>query len=251
MIDLHSHILPGLDDGVRSLDEARELAETAAAQGVTAIAATPHVRDDYPTTVDEMERGVERVREALGRAGAGVEVLTGGEVALDRLPALDDDELRRFTLGGTGLYLLIECPHSAWPLTIGDTFFSLRARGFTPILAHPERNASVQATPERLQPLVETGALVQVTAGAFAGRAGRSARAAAETLLARGLVHLVASDAHGPAVRAYAFRSGVEAIGDRALARWLAQDAPAAIVAGEALPDRPVPRRRWPSLLRR
>jgi protein-tyrosine phosphatase len=249
VIDLHSHILPGLDDGVRTVDEARELARTAVAEGVTALAATPHVRDDYPTTVAQMEEGVATLVADFAREGIDLELLTGGEIGFDRL-GLADDDLRAFTLGRSGRYLLVECPYSGWPLALDQLFRSLRDRGFTPILAHPERNNAVQANAARLRPLVEAGGLVQVTAGSLAGTLGRAARAAARVLVELELVHLVASDAHAPAVRRYSLAAGVRALEQRDLGRWLSEDAPLAIVRGEELPQRPrVERRR--RLLRR
>ncbi|MDQ2982483.1 MAG: phosphotransferase [Actinomycetota bacterium] len=244
MIDLHSHILPGFDDGVRTIEDARELARTAVAEGVTAIAATPHVRDDYPTTPDEMEQGVALLREDFEREGIAIEVLHGGEIAFDRVAALDDDDLRRFTFGQSGRYILLEPPYSGWALGLEASVHELHRRRFTVVLAHPERNAAVQSSPERLAPLVAAGMLVQLTAGSLAGKLGGSARKAGLALVNAGLVHLVGSDAHGPGVRPFVFAAGAETIHDEALRRWLFDQVPAAIVAGEELPDRPE-RRRW------
>ena len=99
MIDLHSHILPGLDDGAHTIDDSRELARAAIADGVRSIAATPHVRADYPTGADAMEAGVADLRRDFGEQGIALEVLHGGEIALDRLEDLSREELGRFTLG--------------------------------------------------------------------------------------------------------------------------------------------------------
>ena len=96
LIDLHCHVLPGVDDGVRTLGEAVELARAAEADGVMAIAATPHVRDDYPTSAETMEAKVAEVNDAVREAGIGVEILRGGEVALDFLPELEGDGVFRF-----------------------------------------------------------------------------------------------------------------------------------------------------------
>src|SRR5277367_6032368 len=104
VIDLHSHILPGLDDGVATIEEARELARAALAEGVTAIAATPHVREDYPTTPEQMEAGVAALRADFAEQGIALEVLHGGELDLEFLTTLPDEELRRFTIGQTGRY---------------------------------------------------------------------------------------------------------------------------------------------------
>ncbi len=115
MIDLHSHILPGLDDGAVDLADALEIARAAAADGITAIAATPHVREDYPTTADAMESGVRYLRAALEREGIGIELLPGGEVSLEQLDRLSHDELRRFGLAGNPSFLLIETPYWDFP----------------------------------------------------------------------------------------------------------------------------------------
>ena len=240
MIDLHAHILPGLDDGVSTVEEALDLARRAVADGVTAIAATPHVRDDYPTTAAQMEAGVAGLREHLADAGIALELLPGGEIAIDRLELLARDELLRFSLAQSGRYILLEFPYGGWPLALETALWKVRAAGLVPVIAHPERNREVQARPERLAPLVEAGALVQITAASVDGRLGRSSRAAAQALLAAGWAHVLASDAHGAAIRAAGLADAAAAVADPAMARYLTVDAPAAIVAGDALPMRPV-----------
>jgi len=247
MIDLHSHILPGLDDGSRTVEDARALARRAAEDGVTAIAATPHVRSDYPTRAEEMERGVSRLREDFLAEGIDVEVLPGGEVDLGMLASLDDDALRRFTLAQSGRYLLLEFPYTGWPAGLEETVYALGLRGLLPILAHPERNREVQANPARLTEAVRMGALVQLTAASLDGRIGRSSQAAGNKLLELGLAHVLASDAHTPDIREAGLAAAAEALEDDDLARFLTVDAPSAIVAGEAVPAPPrkSKRRRW------
>jgi protein-tyrosine phosphatase len=107
------------------------------------------------------------------------------------------------------------------------------------VVAHPERNAEVQAAPDRLRRLVERGALVQITAASLDGRLGRASRTTAFRLLELGCAHIVASDAHAADIRAVGLSAAVDAIGDHALAQWLTVDVPAAIVAGDRLPERP------------
>jgi len=243
VIDLHTHILPGLDDGARSLEESVAMARSAVADGVRVIAATPHVRDDYPTRATEMEAGVAELREALSADGVELDVLTGGEIALDRLALLDADELADFGLAGNRKYVLLEFPYYGWPLDLETRAFELRSKGFVVVLAHPERNAEVQSAPDRLQRLVERDAMVQLTAASLDGRLGRTSRRTAFRLLELDLAHLLASDAHNPEVRAVGLRSAAEAVGDVALARWLTEDVPGAIVAGDRIPDRPPGRR--------
>lgn len=232
MIDLHTHVLPGFDDGVRSLEQALELVREAQGDGVTAIAATPHVRNDYPTSADKMERGVAALRSSVQEAGIQVEIVTGGEVAFERLWQLPDEEVRRFTYGGTGRYLLVEFPYGGWPQLAEQTVRALGDHGIRAVLAHPERNDVVGADPARLERLVVAGALVQVTAGSLAGRFGAGPRVAARALVARGLVHVLASDAHGPHIPRGRLADGPAALGDEALARRLTVEIPGAILAG-------------------
>ena len=246
MIDLHSHVLPGLDDGAGSLEASVAMARAACRDGIDVIAATPHVRDDYPTTAAAMERAVTELRATLAAEGVELDLRPGGEVALGRLDRLDDDDLQRFGLAGSPDYLLLESPYYGWPLDLGERVFQLGLRGITTVLAHPERNAEVQAQPQRLEPLVAAGTLVQLTAASLDGRLGRGAQTASFALLELGLAHLVASDAHEPAVREIGLSSVAGVVGDT-MARWLTHDVPAAIVGGTPIPQRPArgQRRRW------
>jgi protein-tyrosine phosphatase len=239
VVDLHAHILPGLDDGPATLAESVALARAAAEDGIRVLAATPHVRDDYPTTPDAMEHALGRVRTAVAEAGLALDVLGGAEVAVDRLGRLDAETRRRFGLAGNPAYLLLEFPYAGWPLALADEVFRLRAARVTPVLGHPERNREVQEAPGRLRPLVEAGALVQLTASSLDGRLGTRARRASLDLLELELAQLVASDAHGPAIRDVGLSSARAAVGDGRLAEWLVEDVPAAIVADAPLPERP------------
>jgi protein-tyrosine phosphatase len=243
VIDLHVHILPGVDDGPRTLDESVALARALVADGVLVATATPHVRADYPTTADVIEQGVTEVRAALADAAVPLDVRPGAEIGLELLGSLQPDELRRLRLGGDSCYLLLEFPYSAWPFALAAHVSTLRARGFTAVLAHPERNADVQAAPERLRTVVDQGALVQLTAASLNGCLGQTSQAAAFALLDRNLAHLVASDAHGPDVRRARLSTVASAVRDETLARWLTTDVPAAMLAGKPIPERPVGRR--------
>jgi protein-tyrosine phosphatase len=242
VIDLHSHILPGLDDGARSLEEARDLARLALADGVTTIAATPHVRADFPTTADEMEEGVEELRYDFIVQGIDMEVVHGGEVAFELLFSVPPEDLVRFTLGQTGRYLLVECPYRGSPLPFEPAIGALKRQGITPILAHPERNPEVQDRPDRLLALVAAGALMQVTAASLDGSLDRASQSCAAHLLELGAVHLLASDAHGPHIRDAGLSAAAREVGDAGLARYLTTEAPAAILAGEPVPDVPLGR---------
>jgi protein-tyrosine phosphatase len=246
VIDLHSHVLPGVDDGAQSLADSLQIAEAAVTDGIEVLAATPHVRDDYPTSPETMETSLAELRAAISEASIPLEIKPGGEIALDWISRIDPHD---FGLGGNPRYLLVEFPYYGWPLDLNMQTSRLLASGVTPVLAHPERNAEVQASPERLSGLVGAGVLVQVTAASIDGRLGRASRTAGFKLLELGLAHMLASDAHTAAVRGIGMSAAVEAIGDAFLARWLAYEVPAAILADEPLPDPPdrprTAKRRW------
>ena len=241
MIDLHSHVLFGLDDGARSVEESVAMVREAEAEGVSVLAATPHVRADYPTTAEQMEERLREVTAATETAGLAVRLVAGGELSLEEAARLPTAELQRLSLGGAGT-LLVEFPYQGWPVGLDEQLFTLRARGFRVLLAHPERNAEVAARPDRLRPLVESGVLVQVTAASLTGTFGSLPQRAGQALLRLGLAHVIARDVHA----AGEVRSGLGAvmrtIPDRALASRLTREAPAAILAGEELP--PMPARR-------
>jgi protein-tyrosine phosphatase len=243
MIDLHSHILRGLDDGARSLEDSLEIARAAVADGITVMAGTPHVRDDWPTDAGVMEYRVAELTAELAQAGIPLQVRRGGEIAFEWLSRLPLEELRRFGLGGNPGYLLVETPYYGWPLALADSLFSLRAAGITPVLAHPERNTEVQAQPERLAQLVDGGVLLQVTAASVDGRIGRRPQDCARRLIDAGLVQLLASDAHHASVREVGLSSAARTIGGR-LAEWMTYDVPAAILDDTPLPPPPPDRGR-------
>jgi protein-tyrosine phosphatase len=251
VIDLHSHILFGLDDGPETVEGSIEFARASVADGVEVIAATPHVRDDWPTTPAQMEAGVAAVQAGLREAAVPLQVVSGGEIAFDRIADLDREDLRRFGLAGNPTYLLVEPPYYGWPLDLEQVLFRVRAAGITPVIAHPERNGEVQADPARLRPLVEAGALVQLTASSVAGRGGRAARATSFELLDAACAHLISSDAHSSSFRAMSMTEAAKAVGDGWLARWLTEDVPRAIVEREPLPERPATKRRRGFLFRR
>jgi protein-tyrosine phosphatase len=243
MIDLHCHVLPGVDDGPGTLEESVRLGRVAAAEGTRVLAATCHVSHRYPTTAAEMTHGVERVNAALREEGIPVEIVTGAEIAPEILPRLEPGELERLTLGG-GPYLLLEAPLSAVGTELEGAVRGLQEDGFGIVLAHPERCPSFHREPGRLRDLVATGVLCSLTASSFTGRFGRPVQALSRRLLADGLVHNVASDAHDAEVRPPALRSTLEAAGTRlagldGMIPWLTEAAPEAILAGRPLPPAP------------
>lgn len=240
IVDLHCHVLPGIDDGPATLEEAIALVGGARDDGISAIAATPHVSWSYPDVDSALIRtGVHELQDRLDAAGVRVQIMPGAEVASTRAADLDDAELRRLTLGD-GPWMLLECPISP---TDAPGFVSVASalawRGHRLLLAHPERSPIFLRKPELVDELVAQGMLTQVTAGALSGRYGRTVRDFALRLIERELAHVVASDAHGRsrpariAAELEAARVGPE------LAAWLSHDVPVALLAGRTLPPRP------------
>jgi protein-tyrosine phosphatase len=258
VIDLHCHILPGLDDGPATIDASVALARLAAVDGTHTIVATPHVRADYRFELHEIEDRVQALNARLIHDGVRVEVEAGAEVALGQLPTLNQASLDALCLGGDGRSMLVESPYQHATDTLEHSMFNLQLAGFYPVLAHPERSPSFMSDPDRLAALVERGVLCSVTAGSMAGRFGRTVQRFTRLLFERGLVHDVASDAHDIRRRGPGLTAGFRIL-DRELPglldqiEWFTTIAPAAILAGDALPAQPVirPPRRLPRLLRR
>jgi protein-tyrosine phosphatase len=253
MIDLHCHVLPGVDDGPGTIEEAIALARGAEGDGIATIAATPHVDSAHPSIDSGLIRT--RVRELQTRleaARVGVRIVTGAELGSSRAMELDDAELRRLSLGGGG-WLLLECPIAA-TLTPGFTGIAraLAARGHGILLAHPERCPLFLRSPQLLDELIAEGMLAQVTAGALRGQFGRVVRDFALGLIERDTAQVIASDGHGSHRPARIARELEGTRIDQALTTWLAHDVPAALLTGAELPPRPetAPRRPRRHLLR-
>ena len=171
-LDLHAHVLPAVDDGPGTIDEALDLLRALQDEGITTVAATPHVHPAYPTTVALRDERLADLREAAAAAGLTIVVVPGGEIDLEYAAGYDDDQIRAFALGG-GPAVLVEFPWGpTWPLALAPTCRALRQRGFLPIVAHPERSRPVQQRPERLDEVIASGAVCQITTGSLAGRFG-------------------------------------------------------------------------------
>src|SRR5207248_8685910 len=197
MIDTHLHILPGIDDGPETLQESLALAEVLVQEGIRVAAATSHYNDEFVhSSAAEVQGRVYELQRELDRHNIPLRVFAGHEALIK--PGLVDDIRagRLATLNGSR-YLLLELWNSTWLPETERVIFELRAFGITPILAHPERYRVFQKELERLASLLRQGVLVQITASSLVGMQGRTAQRAAETLLKRGLVHCIASDAHG------------------------------------------------------
>jgi protein-tyrosine phosphatase len=242
VIDLHCHVLPGLDDGPRTLAGAVALARVAAAQGTRTLVATPHVTTDLPRNDSaRIAAGVAELRAALAEEDVELEVLAGAEVAMDRALELGDDELRALRLGGSP-WLLLECPLKDDHPPVERTVEGLLDAGHRVLLAHPERSRAVLRDPGLLERLVARAVRAQVTATALTGAFGREPRRAAHDLVARGLATVVASDAHHATARPPLLEAELRAAGLSGLADWLCHEVPAALLAGGEPPPRPAVR---------
>lgn len=237
MIDLHCHILPGIDDGALDLADSLAMARVAAADGIETIAATPHIRHDHDVHIPELPGRVEEVNDELSRNGVPVEVVIGGEVAETALEGLDEDELRAVTLGGGGWILL-----EPRPGPLGDSLLAavvrLREAGFGALIAHPERHLSHDLL-DWIRRLIDAGALIQGTAAYLVAGNPRKGMLA---LAAAGLIHILASDAHSShGGRPLRISDGLAVLGQVELVNphldWVSREAPAAILRG----DRPTP----------
>jgi protein-tyrosine phosphatase len=237
VIDLHSHILPGIDDGASDMAMAVAMARRARALGLCTVIATPHVDGSYDTRAATIKTAADELNQELAHQGVALDVLPGAEIAAHRLADLDAGELNELGLGG-GPYLLIEAPLSP---VAGDFELFIDGRR-TPdrrfVLAHPERSPVLQRDPERLRRLVLDGTLVSITAGSLSGRFGRSVQRFAIELLEEGLVHNVASDMHdltrrAPGISQHLRTAAEELPGLSGLGDWLTNEVPRAIIAGD------------------
>lgn len=233
MIDLHCHLLPGLDDGAVDLADSVAMGRQAAASGVRAICATPHIRHDHDVRIHELGWRVEQVAEALEEDGCPVDVLTGGEVAETIVQHLSDHELRAVSLAGTGHWVLLEPRPGPLSDTLHATVTTLERRGFRSLIAHPERHLGHDMV-DRLVRLVRAGALTQVTAATLAEH---PAAVGMRMLAEAGLVHVLGSDAHSSRHgRPVDLEVGLAVLRDvpemAPHMDWVAAVAPAAIVAG-------------------
>ena len=238
MIDLHCHVLPGIDDGPQTLEDSLALARAAAAAGIFTIVATPHVSWEYPNRAYKIARAVAELNGQLKAEGSALRIQRGAEIAMTRVGSTAERELSRLTLGH-GRWLLLEPPFS--PVVEGlDTIVAdLHGRGYRVLLAHPERCPAFHRNRSLLERLVDSGVLASITAGSLDGRFGGVVRQLAVELVRDGLAHNVASDAHDIGNRSPSITGELERAGLVGLAGWLTREVPEAILDGTEIPPRP------------
>jgi protein-tyrosine phosphatase len=196
LIDLHCHMLPGIDDGAGNLDVSLRMARAAVEQGITVVACTPHILPGlYHNKGPAIRQAIKQLQDALDENGIALQLTTGADVhmAPDFVAGLRSGQLLSIA---DSRYVLVEPPHHIAPPHIEEFFFNLVAAGYVPVLTHPERLSWLPQRHEAIGRLVRAGVWMQITAGSFAGAFGRNALYWAERLLDEGSVHLIATDAH-------------------------------------------------------
>lgn len=243
MIDLHTHVLPAIDDGARDLDETLAMLQMAAEEGIRTVVATPHydcLDPEFPALVADR---LEQVRAAVSARRLPVRILKGFELELTSSLVARGTDARALGLNGSR-YLLVELPTRFWPPFAHEALFRLQGAGLCPILAHAERYEPLVREPQLAEDLVRRGLLLQINAHSLTGQAGRQLQRAARKLLLKGFVTLLASDAHSTRHRTCRLRAAVDVAArlvGRAAAERLVWTNPAAIVNNLVLPEQPPP----------
>ncbi len=241
MIDIHHHLLYGLDDGATDIETSLQMAEMAVADGITHVVCTPHANSEYDFRPEENAARLERLQEKLGNRltlGLGCDFHLSYDNIEDALanPA-------KYTINDKQ-YLLVEFPDFGIPQNISSSFYEMSVAGMVPIITHPERNLTLMQKPEKLAEWIRMGCLVQVTAGSLMGRFGKGPQRIARQLLDLHWVHVIATDAHNTTSRPPAMSEAYDFLAEEyepeEAARLCVRN-PQAIFFGEALPEQPVP----------
>ena len=244
MIDLHSHILPGIDDGAADLSVSLAMARAFVADGVTTVACTPHILPGlYHNNGPQIRDAVQQLQAAIDREGIALRLVTGADIHItpNFVAGLRDGTLLSLA---DSRYVLVEPPHHVAPARLDDLFFSLLVAGYVPILTHPERLTWIKSQYATILRLVQAGVWMQITAGSLAGAFGRQPLYWAERMLQEGCVHILATDAHDCARRPPELARGreqAERLVGATEAEHLVVTRPRGIIANE-LPSRlPLP----------
>jgi protein-tyrosine phosphatase len=219
LIDLHAHILPGIDDGPKTLEDSLGMARLAVADGITTMVATPHLfrhKSVHPQDLNPPEdilQAVKDFNQKLSEAKIDLTVLPGCEIPLfsDIIPYIDAGRI--VTINAGQRYICLELPDSIIPPATEDIIFQLSSRGLTPIITHPERNPVLYETPHKLRRLVSLGCLAQVTARSLTRGFGWRVFWFAKKLIREGLVQLMATDTHNLAHRPPVMGMAVKKLG--------------------------------------
>jgi protein-tyrosine phosphatase len=241
VFDIHSHILPEVDDGPKSWEIAVEMCRMASADGITHMVATPHANDRYAYDRNCLKGILDQLQTKIGPS---LQLTLGCDfhLSFENMERVLEQP-HTYTIGDTN-YLLVELSNFSVPVQVGECFTRLGDRGLTPILTHPERNPILQQNPQRVLEWAEQGCLVQVTASSFTGFWGERPEIVARWLLDRSAIHFLATDAHDLKRRVPILSQGRDVAADLAgaeYARALVEDNPAAVVRGQPIPFSPRP----------
>jgi protein-tyrosine phosphatase len=240
MIDIHCHLLPGLDDGAKDDATALECLRMAREDGIRTLVMTPHIAEGvFRPDLKEIRAAAERLGELCRQEGIEVDLRVGSDnyFCPDLLALLKEGKY--VTINENGKYALIELPGRYLAEKVHEVFFQVRLAGYVPIITHPERNAALRFEVSFVDKLVRMGCLMQITAASLEGGFGEDAERTARMMLRRGLVHLIATDAHSashrPPILSRAVKIASKLVGDSA-ARRMVEDAPAAVLEGADVP---------------
>jgi protein-tyrosine phosphatase len=249
MVDIHSHILPGWDDGSRSLDESLSMLRIAAEAGTTDIVATPHANSEFPYDAAVIQDRFEELRSAVGdliRVHLACDFHLSFENVHDAIEHPD-----KYTINHKS-YLMVELPDMIAPESARTVMSRLHQSGITCVITHPERNPRMRVKLDVLRQCVQDGALVQITGQSLLGRFGNESKACAHQMFKQGLVHFIASDAHDCEDRPPRLDLARKYVDDRfgtTLAERLFDANPRAALFGDYIDDNlsgnPEPNRKW------
>ncbi len=241
MVDIHCHILPGMDDGADTMETSVQMAEMAIADGITHVVGTPHANSHFKFEPEIIRQRRDELQAAVGNR---LNLATGCDfhLSFENLQDLEKNP-QKYTINQKN-YLLVEFADFSIPPSMDDTMHHLHLIGLSPIITHPERNAMLRTKPERMYRWLHQGSYMQITAQSLLGRFGSAAQKCAEQWLDEDRVHFIASDAHNLKSRPLQLRAAFDAVaGHRGeqVANALFRDNPLAAFEGRSLPYEPEP----------